>query len=173
MDHGVLKSASLRKDSGSVMPLQSVSMGFSAPTSTFISNMSQALTTKEGNGINPYFLDENSRALAFRHVTEVSNQGRGDASFGKTQDQGRLCNSCIGKTHGFIVDPSSSKEHRHGLAIANKQAASEVTMKVLQSGFTRWMNGDVENIAPAAGMQCCYIFFLVFNPIGDKIYFGL
>ncbi|XP_057511455.1 uncharacterized protein LOC130793670 isoform X2 [Actinidia eriantha] len=158
LDHGFLKSTSLPKDSGSAMPLQSVSMGFSAPTSTFISNMSPALTTKESNGINPYFLDENLRALAFRHVTEVSNQGHGDASFGKTQDQGRLRNSCIGKTHGFIVDPSSSKEHRHGLAVTNKQATSEVTMKVLQSGFTRWMNGDTENIAPAAGLSKCCTF---------------
>ncbi|XP_057467487.1 uncharacterized protein LOC130756882 isoform X2 [Actinidia eriantha] len=151
LDHGVLKSTSLRKDSGSVMPLQSVSMGFSAPTSTFISNTSPTLRTKEGSGINPYFLDENLKALAFRHVIEVSNQGHGDASFGTTQDQGRLHNSCIGKTQGFIVDPSSSKEHRHGLAVTNKQAASEVAMKVLQSGFTRWMNGDAENTAPAAG----------------------
>ncbi|PSS11185.1 Histone-lysine N-methyltransferase [Actinidia chinensis var. chinensis] len=158
LDHGFLKSASLPKDSGSAVPLQSVSMGFSAPTPTFISNMSPALTTKESNGINPYFLDENLRALAFRHVTEVSNQGHGDASFGKTQDQGRLRNSCIGKTHGFIVDPSSSKEHRHGLAVTNKQATSEVTMKVLQSGFTRWMNGDTENIAPAAGLSKCCTF---------------
>ncbi|GFZ08330.1 hypothetical protein Acr_20g0001380 [Actinidia rufa] len=88
----------------------------------------------------------------------VSNQGHGDSSFGTTQDQGRLHNSCIGKTQGFIVDPSSSKEHRHGLAVTNKQAASEVALKVLQSGFTCWMNGDAENTAPAAGLKKCCTF---------------
>ncbi|KAL6985223.1 hypothetical protein U1Q18_018601 [Sarracenia purpurea var. burkii] len=156
LDHGFLRSMSSPRESGSMLPLQAISVGFSAPTSTSVSNMPPALTTKEGSGLNPYLLDENLRVLAFRHIIELSSQGRAHASLGTAQEQERPNNTL----HGSRANPSSSKEHRHGLAVTNKQVISDVAMKAPNSGFT-CTGGDAENLPLGVGMHAAVIFIIL------------
>ncbi|XP_058203339.1 uncharacterized protein LOC131317750 isoform X2 [Rhododendron vialii] len=169
LDHVFQQSTSSPVDSGLMLPFPAISLGFSSSTSTSVSNTAPALTIKEGNGVYPYTLDENSRMLAFRHIFELSNQVHDNASLGTEQCQGVPNSTCRDNIHCSIVDPSSSKEDRCGLGATSKQVAPEVAFRALQSGFTCWMDGDAENLVPTSGLsKCSFSTFLAGTLLDGK-----
>ncbi|XP_052190109.1 uncharacterized protein LOC127799890 isoform X2 [Diospyros lotus] len=158
LDHVFLRSTSFPMDSGPTLPRQPLSVGNSGMTS-FGSIASSAFSNKEATCTNP-LLDDNLRMLAFGHI--LSNQGHSNASPVKNQDQGRLHTSCSEKMLDSIFDASSSKERQNGLPV-NREDASGVAIKSFQSGFTHWVGGDAESLAPVAGLsKCCS--FSTFSP---------
>uniref|UniRef100_F6H3V8 Uncharacterized protein n=1 Tax=Vitis vinifera TaxID=29760 RepID=F6H3V8_VITVI len=151
LDNVFVKSISPPMGSGINVPSQAVSTGFSSASSLSVPNLTPSLPTKESIGVSPYLLDENFKLLALRHILELSNREHAITSLGMNQKEGRFSSSSDPKVQGSVVDTLTSDELKHGLKLTSEQNASEVPLKLLQSGGNHRMGGDMEKLVPVAG----------------------
>ncbi|XP_059592247.1 uncharacterized protein LOC100255892 isoform X4 [Vitis vinifera] len=150
LDNVFVKSISPPMGSGINVPSQAVSTGFSSASSLSVPNLTPSLPTKESIGVSPYLLDENFKLLALRHILELSNREHAITSLGMNQKEGRFSSSSDPKVQGSVVDTLTSDELKHGLKLTSEQNASEVPLKLLQSGGNHRMGGDMEKLVPVA-----------------------
>ena len=135
------------------LPLQGVSTGFPLVTSTSTLDNTRALLKQEGTSVSPYLLDENLRLLALRQIMELSKQQHALSSM-INQERGKYGSSS--NVQHSIVDPSTSREQRHGPDFTSKQGVSEATMNLLQSAPTFRGSDDIKKVPYVTG-KC--IFF--------------
>ncbi|RVX19857.1 hypothetical protein CK203_005103 [Vitis vinifera] len=126
LDNVFVKSISPPMGSGINVPSQAVSTGFSSASSLSVPNLTPSLPTKESIG----------------HAI---------TSLGMNQKEGRFSSSSDPKVQGSVVDTLTSDELKHGLKLTSEQNASEVPLKLLQSGGNHRMGGDMEKLVPVAG----------------------